>query len=329
MSTNLKFITGLSGEAHVKPAMDAQWHSALSGKETFVYDYGQKFSLSVNQAMSTMSIASGIGQIQGRLFIIEESLIETISYPNVPPEVGLTRIDTVLLHWGTSTRIINGETVTINTCEFEYKKNPLANGQPESFAEGDLNLGDTDAYYPMWHVTWNENGIQEVETIFTVVDKATVGIDTTAPSGTIDGDLYSALVDIGWDNDVIDNGTLNQKKLSTKILSDLTLNTFTISNPTMFTNGAGGYYKRGNVVFVNARLYVSGTFSANDYNTVSSTDSFPKPVLQSALNVTFDYANSSSDANAVINEDGGLVVQSGSQALTASTIYITGAYIAS
>ena len=171
MSTNLKFITGLSGEAHVKPGMDAQWHSALSGKETFVYDYGEKFTLTVNQATSTMSIKDGIGQIQGRLFIIEESLIETISYPNVPPEVGLTRIDTVLLHWGTSTRIINGETVTINTCEFEYKKNPLANGQPEAFAETDLNLGDTDAYYPMWHVTWNENGIQEVEEIFAVVDK--------------------------------------------------------------------------------------------------------------------------------------------------------------
>lgn len=169
MSTNLKFITGLSGEAHVKPAMDAQWHSALSGKETFVYDYGQKFALTVNQAMSTMSIASGVGQIQGRLFIIEESLIETISYPNVPPEVGLTRIDTVLLHWGTSTRIINGETVTVNTCEFEYKKNPLANGQPEAFAETDLNLGDTDAYYPMWHVIWTENGIQEVEEIFSVI----------------------------------------------------------------------------------------------------------------------------------------------------------------
>lgn len=204
MSTNLKFITGLSGEAHVKPAMDAQWHSAINGAETFVYDYGQKFALTVNQAMSTMSIASGVGQIQGRLFIIEESLIETISYPNVPPEVGLTRIDTVVLHWGTSTRIINGETVTVNTCEFEYKKNPLANGQPESFAETDLNLGDTDAYYPMWHVTWNENGIQEVEAIFTVVDKSMIPLDTTEPTGTTDGDLYAAIVALGWESDVIE-----------------------------------------------------------------------------------------------------------------------------
>ena len=192
MSTNLKFITGLSGEAHVKPAMDAQWHSAINGAETFVYDYGQKFALTVNQAMSTMSIASGVGQIQGRLFIIEESLIETISYPNVPPEVGLTRIDTVLLHWGTSTRVINGETVTVNTCEFEYKKNPLANGQPEAFAETDLNLGDPDAYYPMWHVTWSENGIQEVDAIFTVVDKATVEPPTTL-NMTVDSGYYQAI----------------------------------------------------------------------------------------------------------------------------------------
>lgn len=122
---------------------------------------------------------------------------------------------------------------------------------------------------------------------------------------------------------------LNVKKLLTKILSDLTLTTFTISNPTMFTNGAGGYYKRGNVVFVNARLYVSGTFPANDYNTVSATNSFPKPVLQSGLNVTFNYADSSSEAKAVITESGALIVQSGSKALSASTIYITGSYIAS
>lgn len=122
---------------------------------------------------------------------------------------------------------------------------------------------------------------------------------------------------------------LNVKKLLTKILSDLTLTTFTIINPAMFTNGAGGYYKRGNVVFVNARLYVSGTFPANDYNTVTGSNAFPKPALQSALSVAFNHADSASGASAVINENGALVVQSGGKALTASTIYITGAYIAS
>lgn len=326
MSTNLKFITGLSGEAHVKPAMDAQWHSALSGKETFVYDYGQKFALSVNQAMSTMSITSGVGQIQGRLFIIEESLIETISYPNVPPEVGLTRIDTVVLHWGTSTRIINGETVTINTCEFEYKKNPLANGQPEAFAETDLNLGDTDAYYPMWHVTWNENGIQEVEAIFTVVDKATVSIDTTAPSGTVDGDLYAALVNVGWDGDVIDNGTLNQKKLSTKIARAFspTLRSFTLSGN--FKNLVGGYCQIGKFCIINCSAYIDGTFAANDFYTMASNLP-PSNTALSALTVTT--ANNAGNRSVVASVDssGTLVVQSGNLALTNYTIFITGIYI--
>lgn len=169
MSTNLKLITGYTAEAHITPNMDAQWHSAINGADTFVYDYGQCFAASANQAMSQIRISDGVGQIQGRFFIIEESLIETVDYPNTPPEVGLTRIDTVLLHWGTSTKIVNGTPVTVNTCEFEYKKNPLANGQPEAFPETNLNLGDTDAYFPMWHVEWNENGLQTITPIFYIL----------------------------------------------------------------------------------------------------------------------------------------------------------------
>ena len=110
---------------------------------------------------------------------------------------------------------------------------------------------------------------------------------------------------------------------------NLTLNTFNITNTAMYSNRAGGFYKKGNVVFVNARLYVQGTFPANDYNTVTGNNAFPKPALQSALSVAFNPADSASGASAVINENGALVVQSGGKALTASTIYITGAYIAS
>lgn len=172
MSTNLKFITGFSGEAHIKPSMDAQWHSAMTGVDTSVWDYGTKFATAINTANSTIRIGDGIGQLQGRFFIIEESLVETIDYPNVPPEVGLTRIDTIVLHWGTSTRIVNGETVTINTCEFEYRKNPLANGEAETFPETNLNLGDTEAWFPMWHVRWTDAGIQSIEPLFTIVGSA-------------------------------------------------------------------------------------------------------------------------------------------------------------
>ncbi len=101
----------------------------------------------------------------------------------------------------------------------------------------------------------------------------------------------------------------------------------TSSNPSMYTNPAGGYYKLGRLVVVQCRFYVTGTFPASDYNTV--TGELPVPsLIQASLGVTWNYADSSTHASAVVSSTGSLVVQSGSKALTASTLFITGAYIA-
>lgn len=45
------------------------------------------------------------------------------------------------------------------------------------------------------------------------------GIDTTAASGTTDGDLYRAINALGWASDVISSALLNVKKLFTNILT--------------------------------------------------------------------------------------------------------------
>ena len=45
--------------------------------------------------------------------------------------------------------------------------------------------------------------------------------DTNAASGTIDGDLYAALVALGWQNAVMEDGMLSLKKTLTKILVKL------------------------------------------------------------------------------------------------------------
>ena len=58
----------------------------------------------------------------------------------------------------------------------------------------------------------------EFEDEYVKRDEAKFDIDITAQSETIDGDLYNTLVTIGWDDDVISNGMLNQKALNTKIL---------------------------------------------------------------------------------------------------------------
>lgn len=198
--------------------------------------------------------------------------------------------------------VINSESITVTLA-------PSGTLQGRLYVR--LDLADADA--PIQLLTATGNTLPPLEQ----------DSDVNYTNGTYEMELATFTVGVSSLSDVVE--TFEEIK-GTK--SDLTLNTFTISNPAMYTNGAGGYYKRGNVVFVNARVYVRGTLPANDYSTVSSTDSFPRPVLQSGLNVTWNYADSSSDAKAVISPDGGLVVQSGSKALSASTIYITGAYIA-
>lgn len=52
-----------------------------------------------------------------------------------------------------------------------------------------------------------------------------LGLDTTAASGTVDGDLYAALVALGWDSDVIESELLNTKKSLLKIISSLGVKT--------------------------------------------------------------------------------------------------------
>ena len=101
----------------------------------------------------------------------------------------------------------------------------------------------------------------------------------------------------------------------------------TTSNPSMFSNSTGGYYKLGRLIVVQCRFYVTGTFPSSDYNAV--VGGLPVPSLvQASLGVTWNYADSAAHASAVVSSTGSLVVQSGSKALTASTIHITGAYIA-
>ena len=101
----------------------------------------------------------------------------------------------------------------------------------------------------------------------------------------------------------------------------------TSGNPSIYINPAGGYYKLGQLVVVQCRFSVTGTFPSDDYNTVTSGLPIPS-LIQASLGVTWNYADSSTHASAVVSSTGSLVVQSGSKALTASTLFITGAYIA-
>lgn len=119
---------------------------------------------------------------------------------------------------------------------------------------------------------------------------------------------------------------LNQKKLFTKILNGPVFHSVEAASA-MMKNVSGGYYQFGKVVIVNAQLYVDGTFPTNDYFTALKT--FPIPSVLAALTVTYNPLNRSTSATAVIDSSGNCVIQSGAySALSNSTLYVTGCYIA-
>lgn len=79
-------------------------------------------------------------------------------------------------------------------------------------------------------------------------DNLLLGLDTTAASGTTDGDLHVLLDTAGWESDVMDTDLLNTKKLLNKILNALPI------TQTGYFQGevAANAYKDYPIVFPNA-----------------------------------------------------------------------------
>ena len=98
----------------------------------------------------------------------------------------------------------------------------------------------------------------------------------------------------------------------------------TIVNPSMFSNLLGGYSRSGDMVLVQVGIYVSGTFTANDYFTALS--GLPVPNTPVALSVSTN-STTSKGASALLQTDGQIRIDSGSNALTAETLYICGIYM--
>ena len=45
--------------------------------------------------------------------------------------------------------------------------------------------------------------LNKIEDCLSDVDDGKISLDTTAAAGTVDGDLYAAIVALGWQSDVI------------------------------------------------------------------------------------------------------------------------------
>lgn len=71
---------------------------------------------------------------------------------------------------------------------------------------GNISIGYTTSYID--HLMMNQLTLKDGNTDYFVVNptenEVLVNLDTTAASGTTDGDLYAAILTLGWENEVID-----------------------------------------------------------------------------------------------------------------------------
>ena len=71
---------------------------------------------------------------------------------------------------------------------------------------GNISIGYTTSYID--HLMMNQLTLKDGNTDYFVVNptenEVLVNLDTTAASGTTDGDLYTAILTLGWENEVID-----------------------------------------------------------------------------------------------------------------------------
>ena len=66
-----------------------------------------------------------------------------------------------------------------------------------------INAIGTQVTTNVTDISTNAAGILQNTTDITKLLDGKIDLDTTAQAGTIDGDLYSAIVALGWDSDVI------------------------------------------------------------------------------------------------------------------------------
>lgn len=70
-----------------------------------------------------------------------------------------------------------------------YNKTNWVNGQAPALSAENLNK--------------IEEGVFNNDANISILQNGLISLDTSAASGTTDGDLYAAIVALGWENDVI------------------------------------------------------------------------------------------------------------------------------
>ena len=186
-------ITGYTGTRHITPAMDASVYRSIFGKDSWILADGNQLAGSMPD-INSFTILDGLVSMQGHQVQITQETLSIDTCAN-----GYSRIDLVCLRYehDNNTSIDSASLVVIKGTEVQ---DPNAPSVP-THNTGSIDAGASVVDFPLYQINLSGSSITFDQ--LTLVNDCFIPLDTTASIGTIDGNLYAVIVDLGWDTYVI------------------------------------------------------------------------------------------------------------------------------
>ena len=186
-------ITGYTGTRHITPAMDASVYRSIFGKDSWILADGNQLKASMPD-INSFTVMSGLASMQGYQIQVTQETLSIDTCAN-----GYSRIDLVCLRFehDNNTAIDSASLVVIKGTEVQDPNTPSV----PTHNTGSIDAGASVVDFPLYQINLSGSSITFDQ--LTLVNDCFIPLDTTASIGTIDGNLYSVIVDLGWDTYVI------------------------------------------------------------------------------------------------------------------------------
>ena len=186
-------ITGYTGTRHITPAMDASVYRSIFGEDSWILADGNQLEASMPD-INSFTILDGLVSMQGHQVQITQETLSIDTCAN-----GYSRIDLVCLRFehDNNTAIDSASLVVIKGAEVQDPNTPSV----PTHNTGNIDSGASVVDFPLYQINLSGSSITFDQ--LALVNDCFIPLDTTASVGTIDGDLYSAIVALGWESDVI------------------------------------------------------------------------------------------------------------------------------
>ena len=198
-----KILTGYTGTRHIGPLDDAAVYRSIIGQDCYIVNEGN-LCAGTMPSINEFNVASGQLSIQG---VQARVTAETLSVDTCA--TGYKRIDLVVASWthDAGTLIDDVTLKVLKGSEVQSGNTPIV----PTYNSGDIDSGATAVDFPLYQINLSGGTVtfeQLADVLPVSIDELSEGLlnlDTSAPSGTTDGDLYAAIVALGWDSDVIES----------------------------------------------------------------------------------------------------------------------------